>query len=87
MYEAACPYQGRSLLMNSIAAVAIGGTQLSGGVGGPLETVFGVVLITVIGSGMNFMGLSPATRQIVTGTIMIIAVAINIDRSKMAFVK
>ncbi|MBI9106712.1 MAG: ABC transporter permease [Spirochaetales bacterium] len=87
MFEAACPYMGNSFLMNSIAAVVIGGTQLSGGVGGPLRTVFGVVLIAIIGSGMNFMGLEPATRQIVTGAIMILAVSVNIDRSKMAYVK
>lgn len=87
MFEAACPYMGEDLLMNSIAAVVIGGTQLSGGVGGPLRTVFGVVLIAVISSGMNFMGLEPATRQIVTGIIMILAVSVNIDRSKMAYVK
>ena len=87
MFEAACPYMGDDLLMNAIAAVIIGGTQLSGGVGGPLRTVFGVVLIAVISSGMNFMGLEPATRQIVTGIIMIVAVSVNIDRSKMAYVK
>ncbi|MBN2049703.1 MAG: ABC transporter permease [Spirochaetales bacterium] len=87
MFEAACPYMGEDILMNAIAAVVIGGTQLSGGVGGPLRTVFGVVLIAVISSGMNFMGLEPATRQIVTGIIMILAVSVNIDRSKMAYVK
>jgi ribose/xylose/arabinose/galactoside ABC-type transport system permease subunit len=87
MFEAACPYMGQDLLLNAIAAVIIGGTQISGGVGGPLRTVFGVVLIAVISSGMNFMGLEPATRQIVTGIIMILAVAVNIDRSKMAYVK
>jgi ribose transport system permease protein len=87
MFESACPYMGEDLLMNAIAAVVIGGTQLSGGVGGPLKTVFGVVLIAVISSGMNFMGFEPASRQIVTGMIMILAVAVNIDRSKMAYVK
>jgi ribose/xylose/arabinose/galactoside ABC-type transport system permease subunit len=87
MFEAAVPYMGDSLQMNSIAAVIIGGTQLSGGVGGPLKTVFGVVLIAVISSSMNFMGLEPATRQIVTGVIMILAVTLNIDRTKMAYVK
>lgn len=87
MFESACPYMGEDVLMNSIAAVIIGGTQLSGGVGGPLKTVFGVVLIAIISSGMNFMGFVPASRQIVTGMIMILAVAVNIDRSKMAYVK
>ena len=87
MFEAACPYMGDDLLMNSIAAVVIGGTQLSGGVGGPFRSVFGVVLIAIISSGMNFMGLEPATRHIVTGAIMILAVSVNIDRSKMAYVK
>ncbi len=87
MFESACPYMGEDVLMNSIAAVIIGGTQLSGGVGGPLKTVFGVVLIAIISSGMNFMGFVPASRQIVTGLIMILAVAVNIDRSKMAYVK
>lgn len=87
MFEAAVPYMGDNLLMNSIAAVIIGGTQLSGGVGGPLKTVFGVILIAVISNSMNFIGFEPATRQIVTGVIMIFAVSLNIDRAKMAYVK
>jgi ribose/xylose/arabinose/galactoside ABC-type transport system permease subunit len=78
---------GRDLMMNSIAAVVIGGTQLTGGVGGPIRTIFGVILIAILGSGMNFMGLTTASKEIATGIVMIAAVAANMDRSRMPFVK
>lgn len=87
LFEAACPYMGRDLMMNSIAAVVIGGTQLTGGVGGPIRTIFGVILIAILSSGMNFMGLTTASKEIATGIVMIAAVAANMDRSRMPFVK
>jgi ribose transport system permease protein len=78
---------GDGRLFSTITAVVVGGTSLSGGSGGVLNTLVGVSIIAVLGNGMVLLGISPDLQQAVQGVIIIIAVAVSIDRQRMKFVK
>ncbi|TPM24651.1 ABC transporter permease [Mesorhizobium sp. B2-3-5] len=84
---AGTPAAGNSLLLNSIAAVVMGGTALSGGVGGPHRTFLGVLVIAILTNGMDVTQVDPFMQDIVKGIVIILAVALTIDRSKYAFIK
>ncbi|WP_281827120.1 ABC transporter permease [Jannaschia rubra] len=60
-----------------IAAVVLGGTSLFGGRGSLLGTVLGTLTIAVIGNGLILMHISPFFTQIVTGTIILVAIWLN----------
>jgi ribose transport system permease protein len=70
-----------------VAAVIVGGTALTGGVGSVWRTFVGALIIAVVRVGMTFMGVSVFAQQIVFGTVLILAVAATIDRSKVRVVK
>ncbi len=63
--------------LDVIAAVVIGGGSLSGGEGSVLGTIVGAVIMTVIRSGCSQMGLPNWVQEIVTGSIIVIAVALD----------
>jgi ribose transport system permease protein/putative xylitol transport system permease protein len=84
---AGTPAAGNSLLLNAIAAVVMGGTALSGGVGGPHRTFLGVLVIAILTNGMDVTQVDPFMQDIVKGVVIILAVALTIDRSKYAFIK
>ena len=77
------PLTGQSYLLDSIAAIVIGGTALGGGVGGIPRTLLGVALLTVISNGLNVLAVSTFTQEIVKGCIVILAVLATIDRERM----
>lgn len=77
--------QGR--LFTTITAVVVGGTALSGGVGSVLNTLVGVMLVVVLTNGMVLMGVAPYIQQGVQGILIIVAVALALDRSRLAIVK
>jgi ribose transport system permease protein len=84
---AGTPTAGSGLLLDAIAAVVMGGTALSGGIGGPHRTLLGVLVIAVLGNGMDVTGVNSFTQDIVKGTVIILAVSLTIDRRKYAFMK
>ncbi len=65
------------LELDVIAAVVIGGGSLSGGEGSILGTIVGALIMTVIASGCTQMGLDNWVQEIITGAIIIIAVALD----------
>ena len=78
---------GDDLLLDAIAAVVMGGTALSGGVGGIHRTLLGVLVISVLKNGLNVIGVDAYVQIIVTGLIVILAVTLTLDRTRLAFVK
>jgi ribose transport system permease protein/putative xylitol transport system permease protein len=84
---AGTPTAGSSLLLNSIAALVMGGTALSGGIGGPHRTFLGVLVIAILTNGMDVTGVNSFTQDIVKGFVIILAVSLTIDRSKYPFIK
>jgi len=73
--------------MRAIAVVILGGTAISGGVGGPLRTFVGVLIVMVLDVGMNMVGVNAWFQQAIYGAIIIGAVALTIDRSRMSIIK
>lgn len=65
------------LELDVIAAVVIGGGSLSGGEGSVLGSVVGALIMTVIRSGCSQMGLPNWVQEIVTGIIIVVAVAVD----------
>jgi ribose transport system permease protein len=65
------------LELNVIAAVVIGGGSLSGGEGSILGTLVGALIMTVIASGCTQRGYPNWVQEIITGAIIVIAVALD----------
>jgi ribose transport system permease protein len=81
------PTLAAELLLPSIAAVVVGGTAITGGVGSIWRTLVGSLIISVVRVGMTFLGVNIFAQNIVFGAVLIAAVAITIDRSKIPVVK
>jgi len=75
--DAAQPNAGTGYELDSIAAVVIGGTSLSGGRGSVLGTVIGAVIIGVLNNGLVLLNVSPFWQQVVKGFVILIAVIID----------
>ncbi|WP_181708339.1 ABC transporter permease [Chthonobacter rhizosphaerae] len=63
--------------LDVIAGVVLGGTSLMGGRGSMLGTILGALTIAVIGNGLILAHVSPFFTQIVTGSIILLAVWLN----------
>ncbi|MBA3518025.1 MAG: ABC transporter permease, partial [Rhizobiales bacterium] len=77
---AALPQAGLGYELDAIAAVVIGGTSLTGGVGSVAYTLVGTLIIGIISNGLDLMGVSSYYQQIIKGSIIVLAVLI--DRSR-----
>lgn len=71
------PWVGTSYGLDSVAAVALGGTQLSGGIGGPLGTAFGALLLSIVGNAMNIVQINPFLLSVVNGALLLFAVCLR----------
>ena len=80
--DAAQPNAGTGYELDSIAAVVIGGTSLSGGRGSVLGTVLGAIIIGVLNNGLVLLNISPFWQQVVKGFVILIAVIIDKANSK-----
>lgn len=76
---------GDPLLINSIAAVIIGGASLFGGEGTILGTVIGALIISIIQNGLIFLGIDPFWQFIAVGAVIILAVLV--DQAKKQLVE
>ena len=72
------------LELDVIAAVVIGGGSLSGGEGSILGSLVGALIMSVIRSGCSQMGLANWVQEIITGSIIITAVALDRLRHRRA---
>ena len=61
-----------------IAAVVLGGTSMSGGVGTIGGTIIGVLVITVLNDGMIMMGVSNFWQMVIKGVVIVLAVVIDL---------
>jgi ribose transport system permease protein len=67
---------GNPYTLPSIAAVVIGGTALSGGIGGYAGTMAGAIVLTLISSLLNTLSLPPFAQQIVYGLILLVLLGV-----------
>jgi ribose transport system permease protein len=77
----AIPTVGRNYETNAIMAVTIGGTSLSGGRGSVLNTVVGVLLVTVMTNALNILGIDQNMQSVWKGVILILAIWIDSRRT------
>ncbi|WP_411283058.1 ABC transporter permease [Lapillicoccus sp.] len=68
---------GQFYELNAIAAVVIGGAALSGGRGTVRGTIIGAFVIGFLANGLVIIGVSPFWQQVVTGAVIILAVAVD----------
>ncbi|NPD14857.1 ABC transporter permease [Xinfangfangia sp. D13-10-4-6] len=67
------PSLGSTALLDSLAAIVVGGTALSGGVGGVGRTFLGVLIITVLVNGLNQMGVQDFAQTMIKGAVIVLA--------------
>lgn len=74
VYSTIQPGTGNGFELDAIAGVVIGGTSLSGGVGSVVGTLIGVFIMSVLKTGLPFIGLQPHYQLFITGFVLICAV-------------
>jgi ribose/xylose/arabinose/galactoside ABC-type transport system permease subunit len=81
------PTLGQDLLLNSIAAIVVGGTSLAGGIGGVQRTFIGVAIIALLNNGLNLLGVGPYWQMVIKGAVVIGAVLVAQDRLRGTVIK
>jgi ribose transport system permease protein len=71
------PQAGVGIELDAIAAIILGGTSINGGAGAVWRSVAGVFLIALIGNGFDILNLNPQLKDLVTGVIILAAVALS----------
>ena len=74
------PASGFGIELDVIAAAAIGGASLAGGVGSVQGTVIGAALTGIIANGVVLMNINTYAQQAITGAVILIAVSIDVWR-------
>ena len=73
---------GSGFEMDAIAAVVLGGTSMSGGVGTVGGTFIGILIIGVITNGLNLMGINAFWQDVFKGLIIMAAVVFDVMRKR-----
>lgn len=68
--------------LSAIAACVIGGTSLMGGRGNVINSFLGVLIIAVLQTGLAQLGVSDPMKQIITGSVIVVAVLLDALRSR-----
>ena len=71
------PTTGANLLLPVVAAAIIGGTALSGGAGTVWGSLYGALIVGVIGVGVVFLGIDAVWSTLVTGLVIIFAIGVD----------
>jgi len=82
--SSADPNAGSGFELAAIAAVVIGGTSLMGGRGSVINSLFGVLVIAVLETGLAQIGAQESVKRMVTGMVIIIAVIVDFYRTRRA---
>lgn len=77
-YSTILPGTGNGFELDAIAGTVIGGTSLSGGLGSVSGTIIGVFIMSVLKTGLPFVGLQPHYQLLFTGIVLIIAVFVDV---------
>ena len=77
------PTLGATLLLDVVGATVIGGTSLFGGKGKIMWTVFGVLFFVLLDNSLNLLNLSYFWVQIVKGSVILLAAALDVARTRL----
>jgi ribose transport system permease protein len=81
------PTLGTNSLLNSIAAIVVGGTAISGGVGGVERTALGVLILTVLSDGLDQMGVNTFVQTSISGAVIIVAAVFTMASRRRLVIK
>lgn len=84
---AATPTTATGFELTAIAAVVLGGTPLTGGVGSMLNTVIGSFILSILLNGMIILGIPGEVQLVVQGLVLVGAVLLSLERSKIGIIK
>lgn len=76
------PVIGGDMQLRAIAATVIGGASMRGGMGNVQGTIIGVVFISVLYSGMNFLGITSYVQDVLIGCIIVASAWADAARRK-----
>lgn len=83
----ATPDAAQGFELTAITAVVLGGTPLTGGVGNMFNTLVGAFILSILLNGMIILGLSDDAQLIAQGLVLVAAVLLSLDRSKLSMIK
>jgi ribose transport system permease protein len=83
-FQSANPNAGTGFELQAIAAAVIGGTSLMGGRGSVIPTLFGVLIIAVLNTGLAAVGAKDETKRLITGLVIIAAVILDQYRHRLS---
>ncbi|NLD58448.1 MAG: ABC transporter permease [Clostridiales bacterium] len=78
---------GEDRMFPAQAAVVVGGTSLSGGKGGVVNTLVGVLIMTVLQNGLILLSVNPYVRSGIEGLIILVAVILTVPHGKQVVSK
>ncbi len=82
-FSAGAAQAGEPMLLDSIAAVVIGGASLFGGSGTIIGTVIGALIIAVIQYGLVFVNVEPFWQFVAVGVVIIVSVLVDQSQSRL----
>ncbi|HEY0794124.1 MAG TPA: hypothetical protein VGD78_23890 [Chthoniobacterales bacterium] len=83
-FSAGAAQAGEPLLLDSIAAVVIGGASLFGGSGTIVGTVIGALIIAIIQYGLVFVNVEPFWQFVAVGVVIIISVLVDQSQRRLS---
>ena len=78
------PGTGAGLELDAIGGAIIGGTSMTGGSGSIIGTLLGVFVMSLLKTGLPYVGLQANWQQIITGIVLIVAIYIDVLKNKKA---
>jgi ribose/xylose/arabinose/galactoside ABC-type transport system permease subunit len=84
---AATPTAATGLELACITAVVLGGTPLTGGIGNMTNTVVGAFIISILLNGMVILRVPSEMQLVVQGLVLVGAVYLSLERTKIGIIK
>ena len=81
-FQSIAPGTGAGLELDAIGGAIIGGTSMNGGSGSIVGSLLGVFIMSMLKTGLPFIGLQANWQQIITGLVLIVAVFIDVLKNK-----
>jgi ribose transport system permease protein len=76
------PQAGAGMELQAIAAIILGGTSIYGGEGAVWRSLAGVLLLALISNGFNILNVDPFFRDLTTGLVIVLAVALSAGKKR-----
>ncbi len=76
------PGTGAGFELDAIGGAIIGGTSMSGGSGSVFGTFLGVMIISLLKTGLPYIGLQSNWQQIITGIVLLVAVTVDMAKRR-----